>query len=81
MTKLTDAQQAMLLAAAAREDGAAAIPAKTSRAGATKIAASLIARKLMREVKAKPGAPVWRTDESGKAFSSGHHASGPQGGR
>ena len=28
MTKLTDAQRAMLLAAAAREDGAATMPAK-----------------------------------------------------
>jgi hypothetical protein len=69
MIKLTDAQQAMLLTAAGREDGAASIPAKTSRAGATKIAASLIARKLMREMKAKAGAPAWRTDENGRSFS------------
>ena len=45
------------------------MPAKVSRAGVSKVAASIIARKLMREVKAKPGAPVWRTDESGKAFT------------
>lgn len=45
------------------------MPGKASRAGAGKVAASLIARKLIREVKAKSGTPVWRTDESGKIFS------------
>jgi hypothetical protein len=69
MIKLTNAQRGMLVAAMVRDDGAASMPGKASRAGAGKLAASLIARKLMREVKAKSGTPVWRTDESGKIFS------------
>ena len=69
MIKLTDAQRGMLLAAVVRDDGAASMPGKAGRAGAGKVAASLMARKLMREGKAMAGAPVWRTDESGKTFS------------
>jgi hypothetical protein len=34
-----------------------------SRAAAAKIGASLLARKVMREVKAKAGMPVWRDDD------------------
>jgi hypothetical protein len=60
MNKLTNAQLVVLSKAAERDDGAATSSEKTSGAAAPKVGASLIARKLMREVKAKPGMPVWR---------------------
>jgi hypothetical protein len=69
MTKLTDSQLIVLSAAAARDDGLAVVPAKMNKGGAAKVGASLIARKLMREVKTKPGMPVWRHDEDGRPIS------------
>jgi hypothetical protein len=48
MAKLTDAQLIVLSAAAARDDGIAVVPAKLNKAAASKVGASLIARKLMR---------------------------------
>ncbi len=69
MTKLTDSQLIVLSAAAARDDGLAVAPAKMTKAAAAKVGASLITRKLMREVKAKPGMPVWRHDEEGRPLS------------
>jgi Protein of unknown function (DUF3489) len=68
MTKLTDAQLAVLSKAAKQDDGAAAASETMSRAAAAKVGASLIARKLMREAKAKPGMPVWR-EVDGKRIS------------
>ena len=76
MKKLPDAQQAMLLAAAARDDGAGSIPAKASRAGMAKVAASLIARKLMRESKAKAGAPDLADGWGRNDLFIDHHANG-----
>jgi hypothetical protein len=69
MTKLTDRQLIVLSNAAARDDGAAVAPAKMSGAAATKVGASLVARKLMREAKAKPGMPVWREGADGKRIN------------
>jgi hypothetical protein len=39
------------------------------RAAATKVGASLAARKLMRELRSKPGMPVWRMDNEGRSVS------------
>jgi hypothetical protein len=69
MAKFTDSQLIVLSAAAARNDGLAVAPAKMNKAGAAKVGTSLIARGLMREVKAKPGMPVWRHDEDGRPIS------------
>ncbi len=69
MAKLTDSQLIVLSAAAARDDGLAVAPAKMTKAAAAKVGSSLIARKLMRGVKAKPGMPVWRQDEDGRPIS------------
>ena len=69
MSRLTDFQLIILLAAAAREDGCAVAPARMNRAAATKVGASLVARKLMREAKAKSGAPAWREDANGHPVS------------
>ena len=70
MAKLTDAQLVVLSAAAARDDGVAVIAAKMNRAAASKVGASLVTRKLMREVRSKPGMPVWRQSEGGRPSTS-----------
>ncbi len=69
MAKLTDSQLIVLSAAAARDDGLAVAPAKMNKAAAAKIGSSLVACKLMREVKAKPGMAAWRYDEDGRPLS------------
>jgi hypothetical protein len=61
--KLTDAQFLMLSAAARREDRILAIPPNLKGAAAHKVAAKLVAADLVREIKAKTGAPAWRRDE------------------
>ena len=69
MTKLTDTQLIVLSKAVQREDGAAEIPVRMNKGAALKIGASLVARRLMREVRAKPGMPVWRTIAQGRRIS------------
>jgi hypothetical protein len=69
MAKLTDTQLIVLSKAAAREDGIGSIPAGLNNAAAAKVGASLVSRKLMREVRSKPDMPVWREDEEGRGTS------------
>src|SRR5438105_270056 len=66
MAKLTDTQLIVLSKAAAREDGLAVVPDKLHKAAASRVGASLVTRKLMREVRAKPGIPVWREAEGNR---------------
>jgi hypothetical protein len=66
---ITDSQLIVLSKAAAREDSAAIVPPKMTKAAAVKIGASLIGRKLMREIRSKPGMPVWRKDADGWSMS------------
>jgi Protein of unknown function (DUF3489) len=61
--KPTDAQLVMLSAAARREDRILALPPKLKGAAARKVAAKLVAAGLVKEIKAKTGAPAWRRDE------------------
>jgi len=68
MAKLTDSQLIVLANAAARADGVASPPQEMGRAAAVKVGSSLVARKLMRESRSKPGMPVWREAE-GKNIS------------
>jgi hypothetical protein len=68
MQKLTDNQLIVLSKAAARDDGVAVAPHGMSKAAAAKVGSSLVARKLMRESRSKPGMPVWRKAE-GKNIS------------
>jgi hypothetical protein len=68
MTKLTEKQTALLVQAAARDDGAVVWPQGASKAGTSRIAASLIGLKLLRTCKAKVGLPVWRKDENGEGL-------------
>src|SRR5271166_6602061 len=69
MAKLSDTQLMVLSNAAAREDGAAVVPPTMNRAAAAKVGSSLVARKLMREVRTKPGMPAWREGENGRSVS------------
>jgi Protein of unknown function (DUF3489) len=69
MAKLTDTQLIILSNAAARDDGIAVVPLKMNKSAASKVGASLTARKLMRELRSKPGMPVWRQDENGRSIS------------
>ena len=51
------------------DDGAAVLPDRMGMAAARKVADSLVARKLMRAIRAKPGMPVWRKDENDRPRS------------
>jgi hypothetical protein len=68
--KLTDTQIAMLNAAAQRDDRCLVAPRNLKGGAAQKVAAKLIDGGLAKEIKAKPGAPVWRQDEqAGLSFA------------
>jgi hypothetical protein len=67
--KLTDTQNAVLSGAAQRRDGAATLPDGKNEKALQKLAATLIEQGLVREVRAKPGMPVWRHDEEGRALA------------
>ena len=68
--KLTDTQLLMLSAAARRNDRCLVAAPNVKAAAAQKIAGKLIASGLMKEIKAKPGAPVWRRDEeAGQSYA------------
>ncbi len=83
MVKLTDTQLIVLSKAAASEDGAAIVPDRMTKAAAVKVGSSLVARKLMREIRAKPTMGIWREDENGRSLSlvitrAGHDAIGAE---
>ena len=63
--KLTDTQIVMLSAAAQRDDRCLLAPRNLKGGAARKIATKLIGAGVAKEIKAKPGAPVWRRDEQG----------------
>ena len=65
-TRLTDTQLIVLSRAAQREDGAAAVSEGMTEKAAQKLAASLIERELVREIRARPGMPVWRRSGEGR---------------
>lgn len=69
MSKLTNTQLMVLSKAAGRQDGAGNVHDDMMRPAAAKVGASLVARKLMREMRAKPGMPVWRVDSHGRRIS------------
>jgi Protein of unknown function (DUF3489) len=69
MTRLTDTQLIVLSKAAVREDGAGVVPPRMNKAAAAKVGSSLVVRRLMREIRAKLGVPVWREDERGRRVS------------
>jgi hypothetical protein len=66
MTKLTDTQLIVLSSAANHDDGLATRPANLNAAAAMKVASSLLAKGLVREIRAKADAPVWHENEDGR---------------
>jgi Protein of unknown function (DUF3489) len=61
--KLTDTQLVILSAAAQRDDRCLTMPKSLKGSAAQKVSSKLLAAGLVREIRAKPGAPVWRRDE------------------
>ena len=68
--KLTDTQIVMLSAAAQRDDRCLLAPQILKGSATQKLATKLIGAGLAKEIKAKPGAPVWRQDEqAGQSYA------------
>ena len=68
--KLTDTQLVMLSVAAQRDDRCLVASQNLRGAVAQKFAAKLIGAGLAKEIKAKPGTPVWRRDEqAGESYA------------
>ena len=68
MANLTKTELMILANAAQREDGGAA-PDKLRTSAIRAVSEKLIGRKLVREVRTKPGMPIWRTAEKGRSIS------------
>jgi hypothetical protein len=66
MTKLTDTQLIVLSSAAKHDEGLATRPINLHAAAAQKVASSLINKGLVREIRAKPDAPVWHENDDGR---------------
>ena len=68
--KLNDAQLVLLSAAAQRDDHCLVATPNLRGGAAQKVAKKLIAASLVREIKAKTGAPVWgRDEETAQSFA------------
>jgi hypothetical protein len=67
--KLTDAQFVMMSAGAQRKDLCLSAPATLKGAALSKVRAKLVKLGLAREIEAKPGAPIWRRDDSGQGYA------------
>jgi hypothetical protein len=68
-TRLTDTQLIVLSRSAQREDGAATLPEGMTEKAAQKLAATLVEKGLVREIRAKSGMPVWRRSEEGRSHA------------
>src|SRR6202020_1950936 len=66
---LTDAQLVMMSAAAQRKDRCFAAPATIKGAALSKVGVKLAKLGLAREIEAKPGAPIWRRDDTGQGYA------------
>lgn len=69
MLNVTNTQMDVLAQVSARNDGAAVIPDRIRAAAVQKITEVLIVQKLMREIRTKPGMPIWRTADDGRSKS------------
>jgi hypothetical protein len=67
--KLIDTELVVLSGAAKRQDGAAAMLEGKNAKTVQKLTATLIKKGLVREMRAKPGMPIWRSDEEGRALA------------
>jgi hypothetical protein len=69
MPNVIDIQSILLSKAAAHASGAAEKPERLRPAAWLKLGQSLVDQKLMREVRAKGGMPIWRIDDVGRPIS------------
>jgi hypothetical protein len=67
--KLTDAQLVMLSTAGQRGDLCLTAPDKMKGAILAKVSEELVKLGLVREVRAKSGAPIWRRDNAGQSYA------------
>ena len=67
--RLSYTQHMVLASACAHADGLATRPTQLKPAQAVKVLATLVEAGLVREVRARAEAPVWRHDEQGRAFA------------
>jgi hypothetical protein len=67
--KLTDANLVMMNAAAQREDRCLAAPDTMKGAVVSKAGAKLVKLGFAREIRSRPGTPLWRRDETGRSFA------------
>src|SRR5271166_414587 len=69
-SKLNDTQLVLLSAASQRDDHCLVPPASPKRAQSQRAVAKLLEAGLVKEVRAKAGAPIWRRDgETGQAYA------------
>jgi hypothetical protein len=66
---MTDTQRIVLSGSAERDDGAATRPERMTEKAAQKLAATLIAKGLVRQVRAKADMPVWWRNEAERAIA------------
>ena len=67
--KLTDAQVVMMSAAGQRKDRCLSAPTRIKGAALSKVGVKLVKLGLVREIGAKPGAPIWRRDDAGHGYA------------
>ena len=67
--KLTDAQLMMMSAAAQRKARCLSAPATIKGAALSKVSAKLAKLGFASEIRAKPGAPIWRRDDAGQDYA------------
>ena len=67
--KLTNEQLVMMSAAAQRKDRCLSAPATIKGAAFSKVSAKLAKLGLASEIRAKPGAPIWRRDDAGQGYA------------
>ena len=65
--KLNDRQLVLLSAASQRDDHCLVRPAGPKRAQAQRAVAKLLEAGLLKEIRAKAGAPIWRRDDEVRA--------------
>jgi hypothetical protein len=67
--RLTDTQRIVLSGAVKREDGAVTLPERMTEKTAQKLAATLMEKGLVREIRAKADIPVWVRNQAGRAMA------------
>lgn len=67
--KFTDTQLIILSAASQREDRGIEVPPKLKGGAAQRVLGKLIEAKLVEEVRARGGLPVWRRDEANVSYA------------